>query len=130
MSAVPDRVLADLREHEQHIEHGNAVWDACAPQAIQELKEQLLSFPLPTDPLSRQPSIDHTLDVLHDDFFHALGDGFQEYRNALATEDAAEIGRLVIKARDAAIADYVASDVGQRWIANRVTQMQHEQEDA
>lgn len=133
MSAVApiihDRVLLDLHENELRIERGNAVWDACAPEAVQELKDLLVSLPAPTDPLSRQPSIDHTLDELHNDFVHALGEDWQAWRSAMVSGDQTELGRLVVKARDAAIADYVASEAGQRWVANRVTLMQHEQED-
>lgn len=135
MSVVPDRVLADLRQHEHDLETGNNVWASCAPRALTELRELLLQVPTAPGAATRaatEPSVHTTVDLLFDDFTDALGDEFGAFLVALSNgegRDDAELGRIVRRAAERAGDRYIKSFNGQQWIANRVTTMQHEQED-
>jgi hypothetical protein len=132
---IPDRVRADLRQHEQDLEAGAGVWASCAPRALAELRDLLLQIPTAPGAAARastEPSIHTTADLLFDDLPDALGEDYGAFLRALANGDGrndSELGRIVRLAAERAGDRYVKSFNGQHWIANRVTSMQHEQED-
>lgn len=114
-----DGNTAALREYERRQDEADRIWDACEPQAREELMDKLFD----ATPNLRGPNIDITLELLFDDIVAALGGNYQAFRRALAARDEAELGRLIHQAAERVADGYIASRAGQDWIAHRVFQI-------
>lgn len=125
MSASANGIVHDITESDRTSAEAAQFWNVHEPEAKAELRELLLS----ADVAIRGPSIDASLEILGDDFLAAVGEEFQALRKSAANgmhRDDAELGRIVRKAIENAADAYVESEVGRRWVANRVYALKRE----
>lgn len=114
MSSIPDRVSADLRDHELRQERAQQRYDAHIRSAKEALRRRLFT----ADNSQCGPNVDTLLDVLFDDLPHAIGAEWQNFRTALAQEDGAELGRIMRVAAEAAAQRYI--DGAEDWLENYI----------
>jgi hypothetical protein len=113
MSAMPDRVTLDEREHQRELEEADAAWESLAPECILELREDIetdasLMAELICDGIVTLSATD-TVDLL-----------------ACYQRDTLAFGSLIERATEKQIDAYITGEQGQKLLADMVTRKRQE----
>jgi hypothetical protein len=113
MNAIPDRVLIEERQYQRELEEDDAAWECLAPECLLEIREGIETDAPLMNELIRDGIASLTASEEVD-----LATYYQ--RDTLA------FGALIERATEKQIDAYIASEQGQKLLADMVTRKRQE----